>query len=67
MRKFAITTATIIVMMWLRLALSGHSTEAELSIPGSATLVWLCTFGLYFAWKVFLLMVRQLGSAVRGN
>lgn len=67
MRKFAVTTLTLIIMLWLGFALDGNQSEMKLAFAYCGSILWLGTFGVYFAWKVLLIMVRQLGSAVRGK
>lgn len=69
MKKIAIATFALIFGLWIQI---GMQPEVNLNRPFEATvcaltLGWVVVFGSYIAWLLILIMVRQLGSAIRGN
>lgn len=69
MIKFASVTLIILLASWYQVAGGPHSdpNSDAYSICIGATFAWIGIVGGVIAWKILLVMVRQLGSAVRGK
>jgi len=68
MIKLASITFTCLVVFWLRFALTPGMQDAQTRDIGlSCTALWAILFGAYFGWLLLLVMVRQLGAAIRGK
>jgi hypothetical protein len=69
MIKLASTTFVVLVGIWIRMAfLPGDLTNSiSMNVAVGCSMVWLAVFGSYVAWKLLLIMVRQLGAAMRGK
>lgn len=65
MTKLASITITVLVVSWLRACLEPVFAPSNVLIAGS--MLWVAVFGTYFVWLLLLVMVRQLGAAVRGK
>jgi len=66
MIKLASITLTCLVVFWLRIAVSLPDSHA-VDVAGGCTVLWVVVFGAYFGWLLLLVMVRQLGAAIRGK
>jgi hypothetical protein len=67
MRKLTITVVTILVVAWIRLGLQPTPDHDIINILGMTTICFVGLVGAYFGWKLLLVMVRQLGAAIRGQ
>ena len=68
MFKLASITLTVVVVSWLRIALTPALQDTQtINLVGGFTMLWVAVFGAYFGWLLLLIMVRQLGAAVRGK
>jgi hypothetical protein len=38
-----------------------------MNVAVGCSMAWLAVFGSYVAWKLLLIMVRQLGAAMQGK
>jgi hypothetical protein len=59
----------VLVVVFIRLSLlpSTEENRTNLNITAYCLFIWFCLVGSYFAWKLLLIMVRQLGAAMRGK
>jgi hypothetical protein len=69
MIKFSSITFTVLLMAWIRMGLQSHVNlnAPENAIVCAGTALWVLVFGSFIGWKLLLIMVRQLGNAVRGQ
>jgi hypothetical protein len=68
MIKLASTTLTILVVVWIRIGLMPvHTNEVAVAIAAGCSFAWVAVFGSFVAWKMLLVMVRQLGATMRGK
>jgi hypothetical protein len=69
MIKLASTTFVVLIVILIRLSLLPATVEnrTNLDITAYCLFIWFCLVGSYFAWKLLLIMVRQLGAAIRGK
>jgi hypothetical protein len=69
MIKLASTTFAILVVVLIRLSMlpSTEENRTNLNITAYCLFIWFCLVGGYLGWKLLLIMVRQLGAAIRGK
>jgi hypothetical protein len=69
MIKLASTTFVVLIVVLIRLSLLPATVQnrINLDITAYCLFIWFCLVGSYFAWKLLLIMVRQLGAAIRGK
>jgi hypothetical protein len=69
MIKLASTTFVVLIVILIRLSLlpSTQANRDSMSIAGYCLFIWFCLVGGYLGWKLLLIMVRQLGAAIRGK
>jgi hypothetical protein len=69
MIKLASMAFAVLVGIWVRMAfLPGDLTNSiSMNVAVGCSMAWLAVFGSYFAWKLLLIMIRQLGAAMRGK
>jgi hypothetical protein len=69
MIKLASTTFVVLIVILIRLSLlpSTQANRDSINITAYCLFIWFCIVGSYFAWKLLLIMVRQLGAAMRGE
>lgn len=65
MIKLASITLTVLVVSWLRVGLQPVFAPSNVLMAGS--MLWVAVSGAYFGWLMLLVMVKQLGAAVRGK
>jgi hypothetical protein len=69
MIKLASTTFAVLIVVFIRLNMLPPTVQNQtnLNITTYCLFIWFCLVGSYFAWKLLLVMVRQLGAAMRGK
>lgn len=72
MIKIMSVIGTIVAVYWARFVLSAgweqtHNGDAFFEGMLLVSFLWVCVVGSVIAWKLLLVMVRQLGSAMRGK
>lgn len=63
---------SVLAVYWARFVLTAgyaqaHNDDFFFKVSLITSFLWVCIVGSFLAWRILLLMVRQLGSAVRGK
>jgi hypothetical protein len=69
MIKLASTTFAVLIVVLIRLNMLPATVQNQinLNITAYCLFIWFCLVGSYLGWKLLLIMVRQLGAAIRGK
>lgn len=73
MIKLASTTLAVLIVILILILIRlsflpfTQANKDSAKITAYCLFIWICLVGSYFTWKLLLIIVRQLGGAIRGK